>query len=268
MILDDIVARKRADMAEQTRVSLTSLEAQAARWERRDFVAAVRGGGPDMCVIAELKKATPSKGVLCEDFQPAALGRTYAEAGAAAISVLTDAPFFQGCEEDLTAVREAVAVPVLRKDFIVDPYQVAETAAIGADAVLLIVAVLDNPMLRELHAVAHGCGLSTLVEVTSEAELDRALRLDVDVVGINNRDLRTFEVRLETTLSLAPRVPKDIPVASLSGIATRRDVERVRDAGATAVLVGEALMRAPDVPALLGELRHGAREDLRHHASG
>lgn len=268
MILDDIVARTRADLVDRkARVSLADLDARAAEWERRHFVDALRGM-EEMHVIAELKKATPSRGVLAEDYRPVELGRAYADGGAAAISVLTDEPFFQGRGEHLTTVREAVPVPVLRKDFIVDPYQVVESAALGADAILLIVAVLSDDQLRELQAAAHEHALATLVEVNCEAELDRALALDPDVLGINNRDLRTFEVSLDATTTLAPRAPQEVPVVSLSGIFTAADVAVVRRAGATAVLVGEALMRTSNVSALLEELRHGARENLRHHTTG
>jgi indole-3-glycerol phosphate synthase len=214
----------------------------------RGFEAALRARIADgrAAVIAEVKKASPSKGVLREDFDPAAIAASYARGGAACLSVLTDVRFFQGAPEYLRAARAACALPALRKDFLVDPYQVYEARCWGADCVLLIVAALDDARLAELEACALGLGMDVLVEVHDAGELDRALRLRTPLVGINNRDLRTFDVSLETTLSQLHRIPADRLVVTESGILTRDDVRTMREAGVGAFLVGEAFMRAPD----------------------
>lgn len=214
----------------------------------RDFAGALRGkiaaGLP--AVIAEIKKASPSKGLLRKEFDPAAIARSYAQNGAACLSVLTDRQFFQGCSEDLSAARSACPLPVLRKDFIVDPYQIYESRALGADCILLIVAALELPRMRDLEAIAESLGMAVLVEVHSRAELDQALKLATPLIGINNRDLRTFETRLETTLALAPLVREPrIPIAE-SGILAPEHVTRLQESGVQAFLVGEVLMRAPD----------------------
>jgi indole-3-glycerol phosphate synthase len=205
-------------------------------------------------VIAELKKASPSRGVLAADFDPVALARVYAGNGAAAISVLTDEKYFQGRLELLGAVRRVVDVPLLRKDFTIDEYQVWEARAAGADAVLLIVGILEDPLLGELLAAANVLGLGALVEIHTAAELERALAAGAGVIGINNRDLRTFETTLDTTLALLPSIPRGPVVVSESGFFTAADVRKVADAGAHAVLVGEALVRAADAGAKLREL--------------
>ncbi len=211
----------------------------------RDMLAALRGDESETVVlIAEVKHASPSRGVLVEPFQPVSLGKTYARHGAAAISVLTDERFFMGSLDDMTAVRNAVDVPVLRKDFVIDPYQVYEGRAAGADAILLIVAGLEDGQLADLHALVTGLGMAALVEVHDEAELDRALRLDPALIGINNRDLKTFDVRLETTVRLAPRVPETVTLVAESGIRSAGDVRQMGAAGAHAVLVGETLVQA------------------------
>ena len=197
-------------------------------------------------VIAEVKKASPSKGVLRADFDPAAIGASYARGGAACLSVLTDVQFFQGAPAYLEAARGASGLPVLRKDFIVDPYQVAEARAWGADAILLIVAALDAGQMRELEAAAADYGLAVLVEVHDARELDAALALRTPLIGVNNRNLRTFETTLQTTLDLLPRIPPERIVVTESGIATSADVQRLRAADVHAFLVGEAFMRAPD----------------------
>lgn len=214
----------------------------------RGFEAALRGriAGGRAAVIAEVKKASPSRGVLREDFDPAAIAASYARGGAACLSVLTDVRFFQGAPGHLRAARAACALPVLRKDFLVDPYQVLEARAWGADCVLLIVAALDDARLAELEACALELGMDVLVEVHDAAELDRALRLRTRLVGVNNRDLRTFDVSLSTTLSQLARIPSDRLVVTESGILSRDDVRTMRDAGVHAFLVGEAFMRAPD----------------------
>jgi indole-3-glycerol phosphate synthase len=254
-ILTRILAAKREEVAAaRVRADPASVRAAAeAAAPVRDFVAALRAkiaaGRP--AVIAEVKKASPSKGVLRADFEPAAIARGYAAGGAACLSVLTDRQFFQGAPEHLTAARGACALPVLRKDFVVDPYQVYEARALGADCVLLIVAALELARMRELEALAHELGMAVLVEVHDAAELERALALATPLVGINNRDLRTFGTRLETTLDLLPRIPADRLVVTESGILAREDVERMRSHGVNAFLVGEAFMRAADPGAAL-----------------
>jgi indole-3-glycerol phosphate synthase len=222
----------------------------------RDFLGAIRAklsaGLP--AVIAEMKKASPSKGVLRADFDPAAIGAAYTKHGAACLSVLTDRQFFNGSPEDLAAARGASGLPALRKDFIVDAYQVYQSRALGADAILLIVAALERDALAELTALARSLELAVLVEVHDRDELEVALGLDTPLVGINNRSLRTFETRLETTLRLVPHVPRDRIVVTESGIARAEDVRRLRAAGIEVFLIGEAFMRAPDPGAALTEL--------------
>ena len=222
----------------------------------RGFTAAIRSrvdaGRP--AVIAEIKRASPSKGVLRADFDPAAIAASYERAGAACLSVLTDRPFFQGAPEFLVQARAACSLPVLRKEFIIDEYQVAESRALGADAILLIVAALEDAQLAALEACARDYGLDVLVEVHDAAELDRALRLATPLVGINNRNLRTFGVSLHTTIELLPRVPPDRIVVTESGILAQRDVAQMRRHGVNAFLVGEAFMRSPDPGAALTAL--------------
>ncbi|MBB3295443.1 indole-3-glycerol phosphate synthase [Mitsuaria sp. BK045] len=258
-ILDRINAVKRDEVAAaQARVPLAALRAEAesrAELTRgfaralRDKIAAGRSG-----VIAEVKKASPSKGVLRADFRPADIARSYERHGAACLSVLTDAPHFQGSVEYLRQARAACALPVLRKDFMVDPYQVYEARAMGADCILLIVASLADGQMAELEDCALGLGLDVLVEVHDGAELERALRLKTPLVGINNRNLKTFEVTLDTTLGLLAQVPADRLLVTESGILGPDDVQRMRDAQVHAFLVGEAFMRAPDPGAALSAL--------------
>jgi indole-3-glycerol phosphate synthase len=214
----------------------------------RDFIGALRAkiAAGKAAVIAEVKKASPSKGVLREDFDPAEIGRTYASHGAACLSVLTDREFFQGRPEYLALARDAAGVPALRKDFIVDEYQVHESRALGADCILLIAACLDDGRLREFEALALDYGMAVLVEVHDAAELERALRLRTPLVGINNRDLRTFRTSLDTTLSLLSSVPAQKLVVTESGILGPQDVALMRQKGVQAFLVGEAFMRARD----------------------
>jgi indole-3-glycerol phosphate synthase len=219
----------------------------------RDFVGAVRSkmAAGQAAVIAEIKKASPSKGVLRAQFDPAAIAAAYERAGAACLSVLTDRPFFQGAPEYLQEARAACALPALRKEFIVDEYQVAESRALGADAILLIVAALEDAQMAALEACALAYGMDVLVEIHDGAELDRALALKTPLLGINNRNLRNFSVTLDTTFNLLPRIPKDRLVVTESGIATQRDVAMMRERGVNAFLVGEAFMRAPDPGAAL-----------------
>ena len=207
----------------------------------RDKIAAGKAG-----VIAEIKKASPSKGVLREDFQPAEIARSYASHGAACLSVLTDVNFFQGAPDYLTQARAACATPALRKDFIIDPYQIYQARHWGADCVLLIVAALDHGLMRELEACAHELGMGVLVEVHDAEELDAALKLNTAMLGINNRNLRTFETTLDTTLNLLPKITPDKLVITESGILGTEDVKRMREAKVHAFLVGEAFMRAPE----------------------
>ena len=222
----------------------------------RGFANAIRTriaeGRP--AVIAEIKRASPSKGVLRQAFDPAAIAASYARAGATCLSVLTDRPFFQGAPEFLVEARAAAPLPALRKEFIVDEYQVAESRALGADAILLIVAALDDARLAALESCAVAYGLDVLVEVHDAAELDRALKLATPLIGINNRNLRTFNVSLHTTIELLPRIPADRIVVTESGIVAQRDVAQMRRHGVHAFLVGEAFMRAPDPGAALNAL--------------
>jgi indole-3-glycerol phosphate synthase len=257
-ILKKIVARKREEIAERAeRVPLGRLAAVAERaGPPRGFADAlarrVREGRPG--VIAEIKKASPSRGVLREDFRPAEIARSYAAGGAACLSVLTDVDFFQGADDYLRQARGACNLPVIRKDFIVDSYQVVEARALGADCILLIAACLDDGRLGELNALAHEFHMDVLIEVHDAEELRRAIGVENRLIGINNRNLRTFEVSLQTTLDLLPAIPDErIPVTE-SGIHTRDDVARMRAAGVHAFLVGEAFMRAPDPGERLREL--------------
>jgi indole-3-glycerol phosphate synthase len=255
-ILDRIVAHKREElMATKAREPLAALRARVASAPLpRDFAAALRA--PGIGLIAEVKKASPSRGVLRADFDPVWLAKQYAEGGAAAISVLTDAKHFEGTLEHLHAVRQAFpkGPPLLRKDFLFDEYQLYQARLCGADAALLITAILETPLLRDLVSQARGLGLTPLVEVHDEAELERALEAGAEVIGINNRDLRTFEVDIATTERLRPLVPQEATVVAESGIFTRADIRRLEAARVDAVLIGEALVTAPDPAAKVREL--------------
>lgn len=257
-ILRRILAVKREEVAAaQIEKPLAAVRAGAERQEApRDFVGAIRAkfaaGRP--AVIAEIKKASPSKGVLRADFRPAEIARSYETHGAACLSVLTDRQFFQGAPDYLAAARAACSLPVLRKDFLVDPYQVYEARAMGADCILLIVAALDPALMRDLEALAHSLGMAVLVEVHDAAELDLALQLDTPLIGINNRNLRSFEVSLDTTLGQLGRIPPGRIVVTESGILQPEDIALMRANGVNAFLVGEAFMRAPDPGAELGRL--------------
>ncbi len=249
-ILNKIVAVKHEEIAAaKKRVSLEAMRFDAeSRVLTRDFVGAMRAkiAAGKSAVIAEVKKASPSKGVLRADFIPADIAQSYAEHGAACLSVLTDRQFFQGQPDYLKQARASCDLPVLRKDFMVDPYQVYEARAMGADCILLIAACLDDAQMADLEAIARSLDMAVLVEVHDGAELDRALRLKTPLVGINNRNLRTFEVSLDTTLDLLPRVPADRLLVTESGILAPADVKKMRDAGVHAFLVGEAFMRASE----------------------
>jgi indole-3-glycerol phosphate synthase len=258
-ILDEIVATKRVEIAEaKGRVAESALRAALAQAPPvRDFLAAVSQPGA-VRLIAEVKKASPSKGLLRADFDPAVIARTYEQHGASAISVLTDEHYFQGSLENLRRVRAAVGIPVLRKDFVLDPYQVVEARAAGADAVLLIAECLDDQALQSLHDAIVGLGMTPLVELYDPQNLPRVLGIGARLIGINNRDLRTFHTDLEHTLRLRRQVPADRVLVGESGIRTRADVLRLGAAGVQAMLVGESLVVRPDigaaVDALLGTL--------------
>ncbi|MBK6386782.1 MAG: indole-3-glycerol phosphate synthase TrpC [Rhodoferax sp.] len=257
-VLEKIVAVKRDEVAAAIkRKSFAVMRSDAeSRVLTRDFVGAMRAqiakGRP--AVIAEIKKASPSKGVLREDFIPADIAQSYAEFGAACLSVLTDSQFFQGCADFLKQARASCQLPVLRKDFMIDAYQIYESRAMGADCVLLIAACLDDAQMAEFEAVARSLDMAVLVEVHDRAELQRALRLKTPLMGINNRNLNTFEVTLDTTLSMIGDVPKDRILVTESGILNRDDALRMGSAGVNAFLVGEAFMRAPDPGAALAAL--------------
>ena len=249
-ILNKIVAVKREEIAEGLhKKPLAAMRADAeSRVLTRDFEGAMRAkiNAGQAAVIAEVKKASPSKGVLREEFIPADIAQSYAEFGAACLSVLTDKQFFQGSNDYLKQARASCDLPVLRKDFMVDAYQVYEARAIGADCILLIAACLDDAKMADLEAVARSLDMAVLVEVHDQAELERALKLKTRLVGINNRNLRTFEVSLQTTLDMMADVPADRLLVTESGILSRADVQRMREAQVNAFLVGEAFMRAPE----------------------
>ncbi len=257
-ILNQIVATKREEIAsalQKTPLAVMREDAES-RLLTRDFEGALRrkiaAGLP--AVIAEVKKASPSKGVIRADFIPADIAQSYAEYGAACLSVLTDRQYFQGSSDYLKQARASCDLPVLRKDFMVDPYQVYEARAMGADCILLIAACLDDARMVELEAIARGLNMAVLVEVHDRAELERALKLKTPLVGINNRNLRTFEVSLETTLGMLADVPADRLLVTESGILNSDDVRKMRDHGVNAFLVGEAFMRAKEPGAALAEL--------------
>lgn len=256
-VLDDIIAHKRSELSRQrTRRSVGALQAACRGLPpTRDFEAALRPrGARRVSLIAEVKRASPSQGMLKADLDPVSQARAYLGAGAAAVSVLTDEKYFRGSLDDLVAVRAAVEGPVLRKEFIVEEYQLWESRAAGADAVLLIVAALDQEALSDLAQAARGIGLAALVEVHTAEELERALALGARTIGVNNRDLQTLKTSLAPSLSLLPLIPRGPVAVSESGIMTGADVEQVVAAGAHAVLVGEGLVRATDVRAKVREL--------------
>jgi len=248
-ILDRIIGVKREEVRiAQQSAPLEELRLQASTRDLRDFVGAIRAKHEAglAAVIAEVKKASPSKGVLREHFVPADIARSYEKHGAAVLSVLTDVQFFQGSAQYLEEARAACKLPVIRKDFIVDPYQVLEARAMGADAILLIVAALETAQMQDLEAYAHSLGLAVLVEVHNKDELVEALTLKTPLIGVNNRNLRTFETSVETTLGLLDMMPDDRIVVTESGILSRVDVDRMRAANVNTFLVGEAFMRAEE----------------------
>ena len=263
-ILNKIVAVKREEVAAGLKkVSLAAMRADAeSRVLTRDFIGALRAkqAAGQAAVIAEIKKASPSKGVIREDFVPADIAQSYAwgngKVSAACLSVLTDRQFFQGSIDFLKQARASCTLPVLRKDFMIDPYQVYEARAIGADCILLIAACLEDAQMAELEAIAHSLDMAVLVEVHDHDELQRALKLKTPLLGINNRNLRTFDVTLDTTLGMLADVPADRLLVTESGIATRADVQRLREAGVHAFLVGETFMRAPEPGEALAALVH------------
>lgn len=254
MILDDIIEHKLLEVSEaKKRLSMAALRARVEARSQGRFGAAISKANRT-CLIAEIKKASPSRGVLRQDFRPADIARTYAESGASAISVLTDARFFHGDAAHLAEAKKASRLPTLRKDFIIDEYQIWETAVIGADAVLLIVAALSGEQLRDYLQLSAEVGLDALVEVHDRPQLDVAVDAGAGIIGLNNRDLKTFRVSLDVTLQLAPIAPADRIIVSESGIHTREDVAKVSQAGADAILVGEALMTSGDIPRKIQDL--------------
>ncbi len=257
-ILQKILQRKREEIAERSeKLSLQDLTTLAQDADApRGFIAAIENKIAEgrAAVIAEIKKASPSKGLLRENFAPADIAKSYASHGAACLSVLTDADYFQGSEEYLQQARAACALPVIRKDFIIDPYQVVEARAINADCILLIVAALDDETLQSLLTQAHELGMDVLMEVHDREEMQRALNTDARLIGINNRNLRTFDTTLDTTLGMLDMVPDDRILVTESGIHTPADVKRMRDNQVHAFLVGEAFMRAEEPGEKLAEL--------------
>lgn len=262
-VLRKILLRKAQEVAQRVRsVSLAQLQMRAREAQPvRGFVATIetRIAQGNAAAIAEIKKASPSKGVLRADFDPAAIARSYAANGAACLSVLTDVDFFQGADVYLQQARAACQLPVLRKDFVIDVYQVYEARALGADCILLIVAALSDAQMRELNDCARDLGMDVLVEAHDRAELERALMLDARLIGINNRNLHTFETRLDTTLALLESMPDDRIVVSESGIETAADIALLARAGVSCFLIGETLMRAPDPGRQLAAMFRGGR---------
>jgi indole-3-glycerol phosphate synthase len=262
-ILEKIVATKKIEIARNLKqLSLANQRDQAesnnqdAKLKPRGFIRSIEQkiASGKAGVITEIKKASPSKGILRENFIPSEIAQSYEKHGAACLSVLTDVDYFQGCNDYLQQARAACSIPVLRKDFTIDPYQIYEARAIGADAILLIVACLELNQMKELESCAHELGLDVLVEVHNAEELDQALELNTPLLGINNRNLKTFEVTLQTTLSLLSSVPSNKTLVTESGILSRADVQLMRDNKVNAFLVGEAFMRSPNPGAALSDL--------------
>jgi indole-3-glycerol phosphate synthase len=258
MILDDIVAHKKKELAQQkTLVSLSDLGKRAEEADKPRGFAKALAIPAEVALIAEIKKASPSAGIIREDFDAIEIGKIYETCGASAISVLTDTHFFQGSLSRLEKVRQTVQIPVLRKDFVVDPFQIYEARAVGADAVLLIVAILSDAQLRDFLHLCKGLAMDALVEVHTAEELQRALAVGAQVIGINNRNLKTFSVHLETTETLVAHIPKGVVCVSESGIKDHDDMKRLAKAGIHAVLVGTSLMKAKDIGTKVKELLQG-----------
>ncbi len=253
-MLNKIISQKREEVEQRKRsMPLSALQESIARRKAPlDFALSLDGNRTRL--IAEVKRSSPSRGVLCPDFKPVELAKSYAQGGAAAISVLTEANYFEGSIDYLAAIREEVRLPLLRKDFIFDPYQVYESSAYGADALLLIVAILNQEQLEELISLSHSLGLRCLVEVHNEDEVERALLSQAKIIGINNRDLDTFTIDINTTHRLRPLIPRQLIVVSESGISSRSDVEKLKGWGVNVVLVGEALVTASDIQNKMREL--------------
>jgi indole-3-glycerol phosphate synthase len=252
-ILDKIVADKKAELAQQKQaIPFSLLKESLAQHKPLDFRSAL--SGTSIKLIAEIKKASPSKGLLCPDFKPAEMAQIYEKSGAAAISVLTEINYFQGSPEHLKDIREKVNLPLLRKDFIFDEYQVYETAIIGADALLLIAAILNQKQLANLLNLSHSLGLACLVEIHDKIELEKALQSGAEIIGINNRDLKTFETDIETTRQLRDFIPRGKIIVSESGIKGHDDIKKLESWGINAALVGEALVTAQDIPRRIKEL--------------
>ncbi len=261
--LQEIIEHKKTEVARIRPLADKYQHAAALRNDFRSLYRALQPEGDSLALIAEVKKASPSVGVIAEDFDPVNQGRLYAQAGASAISVLTDEKYFQGKLQYMTQIRQAVGIPVLRKDFIIDEVQIYEAVVAGADAILLIVAALDQPTLERLLACAHSYQLDVLVEVHDREELDRALDTEAKIIGVNNRNLKSFVVDLHTTEALAEEVPDDVILVSESGIKTPADARLVQGWGANAVLVGESLMRAEDIDTAVREIMFPAAVEAK-----
>jgi indole-3-glycerol phosphate synthase len=253
-MLDKIIAQKREEVEQRRKVATIVYLQERITWQRPTLDLALALKSDHIQLIAEVKQASPSRGMLSSNFNPLELAQTYAEGGAAAISVLTEANYFMGSIDYLPAIKEVVGLPLLRKDFIFDPYQIYESRAYGADALLLIAAILSREQLKELASLSHSLGLKCLVEVHNEGEVERAVVSEVEIIGINNRDLNTFAVDITTSRRLRPLIPQEQIVVSESGIKSKRDIEKLIKWGVDAVLVGETLVTANDVRAKIKEL--------------
>src|ERR1700722_17485856 len=256
-ILEKIVEEKNREVAKLPARIIAAgdlRDAMLEHGERRDFISALKNPRGDIALIAEVKKASPSAGIICKDFDPVKIAKEYEAAGASCLSVLTDEKFFQGSLDYLRQIRAAVKLPLLRKDFIIDERQILEAIEWGADAILLIVSILSDEQLKKFHSLAIEAGLAVLVEVHDEAEMDRALKISPELIGVNNRDLKTFKVDLATTEKLSTKVDRQKILVAESGIHTRADVERLKKCGARAILVGESLLRDGNIQSKIHEL--------------
>lgn len=264
-ILDEIVEEKKREVAKLSARIIAAGDLRDAlleHGERRDFIAALKNPPrAGIALIAEVKKASPSAGIICKDFDPVRIAKEYEAAGASCLSVLTDEKYFKGSLDYLRQIRAAVKLPLLRKDFIIDERQILEAIEWGADAILLIVSILTDEQLQKFHSLATDAGLAVLVEVHDEAEMERALKISPELIGVNNRDLKTFKVDLATTEKLAAKVGSDKILVAESGIHTRSDVERLKKCGARAILVGESLLRDGNIQSKINELIGGRKQD-------